>query len=222
MIWKESDSDREVRETIYDSWNAQPKGYEDMTPEQKANALLDYWNSTCRPHEKTRSLVRIELPEPVETEKTKRTVIVHISTFAGMAMNAEHYYAELRAHPYRNVEEAVTGVVLMHTLTQKEAMYLNKKDDGGFFTGSMGLKRGDETTRFDTIEQIKKEAIKVFNKEFADDFAVLIMPKEGNSFDRFEILDGDERIISALDKCINEDQKFKVLNDYGFETYMLE
>jgi len=62
FTWKNDDSDQEHSEQL----DQRPRseidnpGWDQHTPEQRAHALLDFYNNTLRPHEKARRFVRVD------------------------------------------------------------------------------------------------------------------------------------------------------------------
>lgn len=111
-------------------------------------------------------------------------VNLSISSYRG-SIGAEHYYGRFEVQTKydrvtntdgstRLVTRSGYGVEihpadryeLTRKLGAKEAAYLNKKDDGGFFTSSMGLKSGSTTTRFNDIDSIIAAAIAAFHTLF--------------------------------------------------------
>lgn len=110
-------------------------------------------------------------------------VLLDISTFRGISIGAEHYYGKFSVYPkFREIVKSDGSIShqsstsdprhkydryeIKRKLSQKEAIELNKKDDGGFFTSSFGFKKGDETTRFDNKDQLMLAALRKFRELF--------------------------------------------------------
>lgn len=141
-------------------------------------------------------------------------VTIEITSFRG-SIGGEHWYGKLHVRTKYQRETLADGTERLFTragygverhphdgyelkrrLSAKEAAHLNKKDDGGFFTSSMGLKRGDETTRFNDVESIVAAAVKAFPRVF-DETDVLLRERERHSY-RYEVLLGPPEVVEAL------------------------
>ena len=141
-------------------------------------------------------------------------VTIEITSFRG-SIGGEHWYGKLHVRTKYQRETLADGTERLFTragygverhphdgyelkrrLSAKEAAHLNKKDDGGFFTSSMGLKRGDETTRFNDVESIVAAAIEVFPQLF-DETDVLLLERDKHSY-RFEVLSAPPEVAEAL------------------------
>lgn len=81
-------------------------------------------------------------------------VNVEISSWRGVSLGAEHFYASLVFH---NADGQYQRKELRHELTVKEAKALNKKDGGAYTPGYM-------TERFNTVEDIHRVAIDTFKQ----------------------------------------------------------
>lgn len=83
-------------------------------------------------------------------------VNVEISSYRGVSLGAEHYYASLS---FYDADGEYKIKELRHRLTAKQAKALNKKD------GVSGCyKPGNMTERFDTAEDIQQIAIETFKE----------------------------------------------------------
>lgn len=91
--------------------------------------------------------------------KTKKLIFcnLEISSFAG-SVGAEHYYGKIvfyENHEFQRVE-------LKHILTAKEARYLTKKDEAW----GAKFRKGMTTERFESKEEIVRQAKKLWKKAF--------------------------------------------------------
>ena len=92
-------------------------------------------------------------------------IIANITTFEGQDMNAEHYYCgyrillEERKPPVHSMG-SFGEIELMRKITStNEAVYFNKKDSARCWH------IGSELNRFDSIEDIHKELLRLFSDQ---------------------------------------------------------
>lgn len=216
MLWKNADTGREVEETISESWSNQPEGYDDMNPEEKAKALLYYYNSTLRPGESERHFVKIigEIQNPTIKKGKKKLYTVNITTFRGVSIGAVHYYGEIKIS---DRDDPLFNYSITRELTDKQARELNKMDPTT--PAFARLARGSATGRFDTREDIKKEAIKIFEKmDIAEEDDILVLTDTSSYWDSpGEFVFGREELKEAWKGVGNQGDKYELLEKYGFK-----
>lgn len=141
-------------------------------------------------------------------------VTLSVTSFRG-SIGGEHYYGRL--HVRSKMERVVRpdgsighitrsgynverhphdGADIKRTIDAKEAAYLNKKDDGGMFTSSMGLVAGDETIRFNDVASVMAAAVEAFATMF-DQTDVLICERMANP-DEIDVLVAPENVRAAI------------------------
>lgn len=88
--------------------------------------------------------------------KISNVMAVEISSWAGVSLNAEHFYASL---VFYDANGEYQTKQLRHKLTAREAKALNKKDGvgGAYSAGCM-------TERFDSVEDVHQAAIEEFKQ----------------------------------------------------------
>lgn len=154
----------------------QPKPQPEPTPEEKAEAQL-----------RTNTIITV-------MKVQNRCCMLDITSFVGTSIGAEHYYARLKMH---GVEK---DVELKHTLTQKEATYLNKKDKG---YGAFGrYKTGEKVHRFDTEAEIRRVAIAEYKQHFPQ--AIGLMEGSFGSCQPKPILDGLDSIAPRVNQLAKD------------------
>lgn len=99
----------------------------------------------------------------LEKIKYSKIAYLEITSFKGCCVRAEHYYGVIKDHKHNEIR-------LNRVINDPEEInYLNKKDYGFSIESRYGLwKKGDETERFNSIEELRKEAEKVFKENFPD------------------------------------------------------
>ncbi len=133
-----------------------------------------------------------------------KLVHVEISTFAGSAINAEHYYGRMCVDEIGNYED----IEIEGPMTQKVATYLNKKDGVRWGNSYAYHKKGGMTNRFDTENEVRERAIQIWKEHFPE--ADLLL--EGNSCHVCpkRALDGPADIVQVLNDIHD---KWKRLDD---------
>lgn len=117
-------------------------------------------------------------------------VELDITTFRGMSVNAEHYYATLKVQNkwdraregngqctnYKYPDHPMKTHDVFYHLTAKQALLMNKKDSDGVFTSGFAhrWKRGDQCTRFFERDRIVDLAIEQFNDVYDPTTDILI------------------------------------------------
>lgn len=94
--------------------------------------------------------------EKIEQVKLNEIICLHITSWNGISIGAEHYYGELMRYEYNEDPD----IELKRKIKEvTEARYLSKK------VGYKGMyKVGDETNCFTTRDQVKKEARRQYKK----------------------------------------------------------
>lgn len=131
-----------------------------------------------------------------------RVVLLHLSTFRGISIDAEHWYGEMTYRPFdngrwssddpRNFKQRV-----MKKMTQADADTLNNKDGWDYF------QEGEETNRFDTIPLLLEAAKPMFREHFDATTDVLIAGRD--LWDEWEfdkqrkVVDGPSRIVDQFE-----------------------
>lgn len=165
-------------------------------------------------------------------------VTISITSYR-MSMGGEHYYGRLDVETkmtpvtepdgkVRYVTRVGYGVEthphdrheLTRVLSAREAAYLNKKDDGGFFTSSMGLKRGDRTKRFNDKASIIAAAIEIFPTLF--DETDVLEYREDPYGEAGEILVAPDEVREALSTRKGRQAREEWLIEHGYLVKNLE
>lgn len=121
----------------------------------------------------------------------KEVVRLDISHFR-FAIGGEHYYGKFHVQGRYEREVKPDGSVslvsrggygverhpldrheITRPMTAKEAIYLTKKDNG-FGPTLVRYKRGDPTTRFDTIDSVIERAVALFGEMFDEDDVLVV------------------------------------------------
>ena len=107
------------------------------------------------------------MKEVIEKVKVEEIICLYITSWAGLSIGAEHYYAKLKTYDYRDEKKEIE---LKRIITEvKEARYLSKK------LGYKGiLKVGDKTDCFTTEDQIIKEARLQYKKYFPETKVIIL------------------------------------------------
>lgn len=159
-------------------------------------------------------------------------VSLSISSYRG-SIGAEHYYGRFDVKTKYNRKVLPDGSVSLMTrfghgtekhpndrhelqrkLGAKEALYLNKKDDGGFFTSSMDLKAGSMTTRFNDKKSIIAAAIKIFPTLF--DETDVLEYREDPYEDAPETLLAPPHVMEALSTRTDRKSREEWLMENGY------
>ena len=95
-------------------------------------------------------------------------VFLNLTSFTSIgAIGAEHWYARLRAYDYRDPRREVREVT--YRMTAAQARRLSEKDQR-----RRAYRAGDETERFDTLEQAMTAAKRVFLERYLPLGGVLV------------------------------------------------
>jgi hypothetical protein len=127
-----------------------------------------------------------------------KSVCLQISTWIG-SIGAEHYYGHLKGH---DVNGEYQSIELEWPLSQKMATYLNKKE--GTRTGETYsfYRKGQPTYRFDTKQEVRDWAIKVWRDHFP---GCDILLEGGYSYHEPKwCLDGDSMIVESINQIVDK------------------
>lgn len=107
--------------------------------------------------------------EPIKPEEI---ICLHITSWAGISINAEHYYAELKGYYWGNKD--AKNIELERIIESiEEAQYLNKKNHcdrrGGYI-----FKVGTKISMFTSRKQAVREAKKQYKNYFPDAKVILL------------------------------------------------
>ena len=95
---------------------------------------------------------------------TPQTVWLVISSWRGKSIGAIHYYGRLKLSTY-SIE--TQSIELRRILTSSEARDLTKlQNDNSLFGLKFTWKKGDQTTSFDSEEDVKELAKSTYQKHF--------------------------------------------------------
>lgn len=132
----------------------------------------------------------------------EKVVYLEITTWAGISFGAEHYYGKLIScgKEWKTVE-------VSRKMTAKEARVLSKKDD-------FEWKAGSELSRFDTKDDVRETAKKIYRKEFPSAIVLL----EGNPayVKPKRVLDGSVELILLSAELL---RKFEAIGGWSNRKY---
>ena len=100
---------------------------------------------------------------------------VKITTWAGMSVGATHYYGDI-VFPY---EDHKDDIKLTFLLTKRDVLLLHKKER--MYAPSYRTKYiiGEESSRFDTKEEIEKAGIKYYEENLKKKYLLLVRGDSG-------------------------------------------
>ncbi len=160
-------------------------------------------------------------------------VTLSITSFR-FAIGGEHYYGKLHVRTKATQERRPDGSIreftrigsgsirhpsdgheLSRPIDGKEALYLNKKDDEGFFGGGgYRLKPGDLVKRFNDKDSIIRSAVETFPSLF-DDTDVLMYEPDPNHDERVVLLVAPDAVRAAIDGK-GYDERMRWLGENGY------
>lgn len=121
-------------------------------------------------------------------------VTLEISTLVGVSLGAQHFYGKLKGE----VGEDYTVVDLTHSLTTKQARELSKAHGWQY-------KKGAPSPCFDTKDDIREAAKKVWRKHYPD--AIMLVEGQSTYYEPKTILDYPEEVpakeIELLNKMVD-------------------
>ena len=140
-----------------------------------------------------------------------KIVYLEISSWAGVSLNAEHYYGKLVGH---DADGEYLSFEMEWPLSQKMATQLNKKDSIRG-TDHFRHKSGNPTYRFDTSDEVKEWAISTWRDRFTD--SDLLIDGSDCINEPKEALDGDDaELILVINDLFT---KYEKLDDLRFPFY---
>lgn len=143
----------------------------------------------------------------------KRALITTLEVlYWGVALGGEHYTGTLKGY----TDMGFKSYKVEHKLSQKEATYLNKKDctNSRFFV----YRKGQLSDRFETLDQLEREAVKIYKKEFP--FSIVLVLKRGSVSvcSPEKILDGPEPFKTDVNDMVDLlDDAYKSLPNKEYE-----
>ena len=120
----------------------------------------------------------------------KQIIHLEISSFRGISLGAIHYYGKLVGN---------TRIELEKTLTRRDAIKLNKHDDGYIW------RPGTKYSGFDSEEEVIEFALNVWKKHFPSGIILI----QGNSAvaDPQLVIAGDRKIANTINKWYYQAEK---------------
>lgn len=121
----------------------------------------------------------------------------------GVSVGGEHLYGSL--HGYIDGEYKI--IELKKTLTESDVLLLNKKDK------HISYKVGQKSKRFNTEDEVRKEAIKVWKSMFPN--AKVLLEGQSSYVEPKKILDGiDMQITNMLNEMTNAYKRIPQTKDH--------
>lgn len=124
--------------------------------------------------------------------------IVNLETICwAFSLGGEHFTGQIKG--FRHSLSDFHGMEVKHRLGRKEALRLNKKDSA---RGLSLHKPGDWSDRFNTRDELRRAAIKVYKTEFPN--AIVLLDGNGAIADAQPCLDGPKKLKDAINKIVAE------------------
>ena len=98
-----------------------------------------------------------------------------ITTWAGMSIGATHYYGDI-LFPYDKHKE---DIKLSFILTKRDVLLLHKKERMYALSYRTKYIIGEESSRFDTKEEIEKAGIKYYEENLKKKYSILVLGDSG-------------------------------------------
>lgn len=169
----------------------------------------------------------------------REIVTLSITSFR-FAIGGEHYYGSFDVRTKATLERQADGSIreftrmghgsirhpsdgheLTRTIDAKEALYLNKKDNEGFFGGGgFRLKSGDAVKRFNDRDSIVEAAIATFPDLF-DDTDILLHRTNPNDDEEIVVLIAPDDVRMGIEGR-RYDERMRWLRENGYTVRPLD